>query len=300
MSTPQRSPNKNALIQRRIITAAYEDAGRPYLVSSKPYESTLPVVLTRVSGKAPAEPDPAAPGPIFYVARANQVLEFFSYGRSANNNAGVGGALVDDTNIVAARKTNGSEDFVIEGISLTHRSTRFVWEPESIADALGSSPASADTDVRGAFGDGPMAAIPAMFDPSALYVPMVAQSPVMLEDGLLHAIAPHLHLELLWGTRRAEQIGCLDNVPEGAAKSLLRASGMPSTDNRFRVPEGYLWRKSGADEDFVARATLARPIVIPATTVLGPNMNGPSAPAKILVDLKLRLHGVAFSFPSRN
>src|SRR5262249_20037375 len=144
MGTPS-----NALIQRKIITKAYEEAKRAYLVNSRPYESTLPIRFEYVSGARYAAGSPAAGLPTgFLVARANQVLEFFGYGRSANGQGGPG-ALPDDTTIVSARKTNASEDLVIEGVSLTHRSTRIVW---SSSDYGAESINTTDPDVVGAFG----------------------------------------------------------------------------------------------------------------------------------------------------
>jgi hypothetical protein len=289
-----------ALIQRTIIRDAYEKAGKPYLVNSRPYESTLPIKFDVVAGPTYVAGDGAL-GTGFLVARAGQTLEFFGYGRSANGGGQVS-ALNDDTTIVQARHTNASEDFVVEGASLTHRSTRFIFAQTDIATVQG---ATTDADVLAALGFGattqPNSA--AAFDPSAMYAPLVVQSPVNLEDGLLGAVLPHLNLEFVWGGKRTEPVGCLDNVPEGAAKSLLRSSGLPSTDNRMKIPEGYLWRKSGADEDFIARAILARAIVIPFTNVRFPSVapgGAGSRPLSVWMDLKLRLHGVAFGFPSRN
>lgn len=293
MPAPQKA--SLALIQRSIVKGQYEKAGRPYLVNSRPYESCLPWLAAIVAGQNIGVGLPTSGA---FVFRANQINEYFGYGRAAQG-TGNTQVLLDDTTLSTGRRTNASEDFVIEGISATHRSTRIGYAPASITNS-----GFVDPDVVAALSAAPNSNGPVIYDPTALYVPAVIQSPVNLESALWEALKPHVFLEMVWGNKRTEQIGTLDEIPEGAAKSLLKASGVPSVDNRFKVPEGYLWRgNNSTDQDFIVRATLARAVVVPFAQAVFPSANiaaAGQAPTYLAMDVKMRLHGVAFAYPSRN
>jgi hypothetical protein len=81
------------------------------------------------------------------------------------------------------------------------------------------------------------------------------------------------------------------------------ASGEPSTNDRYRIPEGYLWRREGQpDSEFVTRGTLTEPIAIPMLAVLSPAATTPLLiyPTSIHLDIVMRLHGLSVKLPTRN
>ena len=84
-----------------------------------------------------------------------------------------------------------------------------------------------------------------IYDPGALYTPPQIQSPFNLEAGLYRQLAGHISVEFEWDRGRIVKMGTLEQIPEGAANSYLRAVGEPSTNDRYRIPEGYLWRREG-------------------------------------------------------
>jgi hypothetical protein len=216
-------------------------------------------------------------------------------------------SLEDDTNISKPRSTNGSEDYIIEGMSVTSRSVRAAFLAVDITAMnalLGIQTSGAavapDADLTGLqTGQVPI------YDPGALLIPPQVQSPINLENTLLSAIAPHIGIEFEWDRGRVEKIGTLDQVPEGAAKSFLRANGDPRTDNRYKIPEGYIWRRdSQPDSEFIVRGTLLRSVAIPVSGITFPSgVSGTPTgrmPAIVSLDLCLRVHGLAVKLPSRN
>ncbi len=125
------------------------------------------------------------------------------------------------------------------------------------------------------------------------------------KDALMTAIAPHIQIAFEWDRQRVEKIGTLDQIPEGAAKSFLRANGSPQTSERYRIPEGYLWRRDGqTDSEFVVRGRLLRSVLIPMSGILFPTAVAGTptgrAPAIIQLDILTRLHGLSCKPPSRN
>ena len=94
--------------------------------------------------------------------------------------------------------------------------------------------------------------------------------------------------------RLSRKIGRLDEIPEGGAKSFLRASGDPRTDNRYKVPEGYLWRKQGQpDSEFVVIAVVEDDVVIPITLSTPDGGTTAEVPEFLYADMTIRLHGMA-------
>lgn len=273
--------------QRDRVVQEWQAAGKPYLTNFKAYKSTCQVefkVLHPLNNVAHA------------VAKAGQVLEFFSYGIGDTIPFGPSPlsrrATEADTNLTSSHNTNGQEDFVIEGASLSASSTRVAYEGGDLARSF------TDADVMGAY----RGLVP-LHDPASHIAPPQVCSPFNLEQVLLTAIAPYMTFEFEFDRRRKEAIGTLDQVPEGGAKSYLRANGDPRTDNRIRFPEGYLWRGEGKpDSEMVVRSTLRSPIVIPLTMIeveaLGDD--GPVPPTHLFLDLAMRVHGLSCGPVSRN
>ena len=285
--------------QRSKLVEAYKNAGQPFNANTKPYKSTASFlgVTVQAIGTSAA----------FLVFGAQQRVEWFGYGLGQAV-AGTSGlisaagltAMEDDTNLSKARSTNGAEDFVIEGISASRRNVRAAWTTTAIATSGISGGIASDSNVNNALNG-----LLPLLDPAALFVPPQVSSPFNLEETLMTAIAPHIAIEFEWDRQRVEKIGTLDQIPEGAAKSFLRANGDPRTDNRYRIPEGYLWRRDGqTDSEFIVRGTLQRAVIIPLSTVTFPTTlttaQNAQYPTACALDIVLRLHGLSVRLPSHN
>ncbi|HXK20821.1 MAG TPA: hypothetical protein VNG33_23580, partial [Polyangiaceae bacterium] len=143
-----------------------------------------------------------------------------------------------------------------------------------------------------------------IFDPAAIVMPPQGQSPFNLENGIFQALLGQCSLEFLFDRARIFKLGTLDLLPQGGAQSLLRANGMPSNDNRYRIPEGYLWRKDGMDDcELTVTATLQRDLVVPINRLVNfHDTEGTSnfAPAKMHLECVMRLFGLGVNMPSAN
>lgn len=275
--------------QRSKVIRAFQAAGQPFIAGTKPYESTQTLFGAFVNTLG------VVPNQIGFLVFPQQTTEFFSYG-VGDSVLGFGAAVQPrqandaDTNLAKGRSTNGAEDFVIEGISLTCRNVRQALTPDQLAGVTNAQVAAA---LRGELN---------FFDPGSILSPPQVYSPFNLEEALLGAILPQTSIELEWDRERVIKVGTLEEFPEGGGKSYLRANGEPSSANRYRIPEGYLWRRDGQpDSEFVARATLRNPVVIACNYAANPlDAAEQIVPAGVGVELKMRLHGMAVKLPSRN
>jgi len=284
--------------QRKQVLDAYKAANQAFTASTKPYKSTGEFNFAVVNHQA-------AGNLAFAVAPEQQKVEWFGYGLGgvvSGTGTALGIGLVareDDTNVSKARSTNGAEDFVIEGMSASARNYRALFSAADIGSLDQVAPGGPPTaEVLAALtGQQPIV------DPAAAIVPPQVGSPFNLEQVLMEAIAPHIAIEFEWDRSRVEKVGTLDQIPEGGAKSFLHAHGDPATANRYRIPEGYLWRRDGQpDSEFIVRGTLVRPVVIPIFgTSFGANV--PSnfrVPLALSLAIVVRLHGLSVKLPSRN
>ncbi|MBI3204493.1 MAG: hypothetical protein HYZ29_23350 [Myxococcales bacterium] len=267
---------------REKLLKTYEKAKADYVANTLPYHSTRAIKFDVV------DVDPG-PNIAYAVARANQVLTFFDYGVGSPIALGgfSGPATEAETNLASAKSTNGSSDFVIEGVGFGCRGARVVsTDPET-------SPT--DKDVVDAL-DG----INPVFDPAAIIVPAQVQSPFNLENGMFQALLGYLSLEFEWDRSRTEKLGVVDLLPQAGASSYLRANGEPASDNRYRIPEGYIWRRDGQpDSEFIARVRLNAPLVVPVS--LSTDAEGALiTPSAIYLDVTMRLFGLQLRLPSAN
>jgi hypothetical protein len=286
--------------QRKKVIDAYKAASEPFVASTKPYKSTVSWVFTRANTIT-------ASSVAWLIARGGQRLQWFSYkiGDVVPGNQNLAtpyrAALEDDTNISKARTTNGAEDFVIEGMSASNRSTRISYNAGDGGSGTGAGTNLADVTDADAL-SALRAGVP-IFDPAALYTPPQIQSPFNLEAGLYRAIAGHISVEFEWDRGRIVKMGTLEQIPEGGANSYLRAVGEPSTNDRYRIPEGYLWRREGQpDCEFVVSGILQEPVAVPILNVAVPESVTPTIAVLgvAVLDVVLRLHGLSVKLPSRN
>jgi hypothetical protein len=276
--------------------AAYAKTDQPFTAGTKPYKSTVSFTFNATNLISAATT-------VWYVAPSGVPLTWFGYKLAdvvPSTGAQVAGTVAyrtaneADTNISKARTTNGAEDFIIEGMSASCRSVRAGWNQLG-----GSPPAITDANVANCL----LGNLP-IYDPGAMYLPPQIQSPFNLEMGLFRHLGPYVSVEFEWDRSRIVKMGTLDQIPEGAANSYLRASGEPSTNDRYRIPEGYIWRREGEpDSEFITRGTLQDALCVPMLRVAVPTTSTVADvenPALVNIDVVLRLHGLSVKLPTRN
>ena len=275
--------------QRQRVLDLYAKAGQPFIASTQPYHSTRAIRFEIVE-------EDYTNGIAWAVAAANQTLDFFTYGvgdRIVLANANNFQATEAETNLAKGKSTNGASDYVIEGVGLHSRAMLVEY-------ASGSSPLAV-TPTNQCVIDAVTGQTP-IIDPAAIIMPPQGQSPANLEEPLFQAITPFLSLEFEWDRKRVEKLGVCDILPQAGAASYLRTNGEPRSDNRYQIPEGYVWRRDGEpDGEFAARVRLQRCIACPinlralvssATTFKGPE--------DIHLELVIRLYGLEVQLPSSN
>jgi hypothetical protein len=264
-------------------------AAIPYVAKTKPYYSTGQLQWTVVSAGFTANQIAVAK------LLVGQTIELFAYKLGDAIPFGPGGntrpALEDDTNLSRPRQTNGVEDFAIEGISCTCRGLR---QDYSAAAFTGTN--TTDADILNALGGKAQ-----LWDPAAIVAPPQMYSPFNLEMAMWEAAKKAISVELEWDRSRVEKLFRADALVEGGGVSYLRSSGEPTTDNRTRVPEGYLWRRDGLpDSEMIMRFVVRETVLFPINLVgpLGQTTNG--QPNNIWMDFTARLHGLSLAYPSQN
>lgn len=278
-----------------LIPSAYEQlveryraGGAPFHISTRPYYSTGAFKFERDQAVAAI----AGATRVVLKASAGQELKFFSYGIGENVlgvQLGDRAATEADTNLAEAQETN-DEDFAIEGLSATAHAAR--------CDYTGAGPFTGD------FGTGMADGSIVVEDPASILVPPELGSPLVLEKLLFEAIKSHVSLATSWNRKAGDHLGTLDQIPEGGAKSYLRANGEPTHHNFFRMPEGQKWCREGspADTKFQLVARLERDVYVivaePGLITTGETPIGNLQ--NVYLDWKVRLHGHAFYLPSQN
>jgi hypothetical protein len=272
--------------QKTKLISQYNALNTNYEAKTKPYKSSQQFTWNVV------DPFPATATMAHAVLRLNFLVTWFGYKLGDNISYGPPGvtriAVESDTNLSKPRQTNGVEDMVIEGISATCKSARLDYSTTVFTGT--------DTDDIAAYlGGRPI------YDPAALASPPQLWSPFNSEMVLFEAMKPMTAIEFEWDRRRVEKIGTLDEIPEGGAKSFLHSSGDPRTDNRYRIPEGYMWRREGMpDSEFIVRGTVAEAVVVPVSLIAPTAGATLIKPNNLYIDITIRLHGLALSLPSAN
>lgn len=281
--------------QRKKLLKQYADAGSQITCRTIPYQSTgvfqfdiVDAALTTV------------PGVAYAVARKNQTVTLFNYGVGDQINLGGTAntrATEADTNLGEGSRTNGAEDFVIEGVGFYQRSCRVAYASGG-GNLYGGTGKPVDLDVLASLaGDLPT------YDPAAINMPPQFQSPFNLENGPFQSLIDLISVDFLFDRKRTEKIGTVNVMPCASAKSMLRANGNPENSNQYRIPEGYLWRRAGQpDSEFTANLTLQRALVIPINGII-PYVTGAAAdavPTTLWVEVSMRLFGLAVDLPSAN
>lgn len=281
------------LTQRNRLLNAYKKAQQTIVAHTIPYHST-----GVLRGQVVENNTSVAPGVAFLKFAANQQIVFFGYGVGDQVQLGGAGgfqtATEAETNLGKAASTNGAQDFIIEGVGFHCRGQRNQF-------AEGAAPVTNVTDLgvlNALRGNSPI------YDPAAIVMPPQVQSPFNLENGIFQALLGQASVEFLFDRQRIEKIGTLDLLPQAGAQSYLRANGTPESSNRYRIPEGYLWRKDGmSDSDLTVTITLRRDLIVPINRVnnwIDTEGTVNYAPTDVYLECVMRLYGLAVNMPSDN
>lgn len=286
--------------KRQELLGSYFEKGGTFIAQTKPYKSTASLLFEVFDAKPTNAPVMAHA----VAAKATQI-RWFSYA--------VGDAIMDVltnrsfaapqswTNQGKGSETNGGVDFVIEGLSLSFRPPRFLYDAAVVNPADFSNPA-VKTMYDGLGTPGGDTVPPAVVDPAALASPPQVGSPFNLEQSFASLISPALSMLIQFNREQSEYVGSADEFPEGGAKSYLRANGQPRIDNRYKIPEGYLWRRAGEpDSQMNIIGTLGEALVIPINAIPVQGTTTPLVlPTRIAVDIVCRAHGLSVRRPSTN
>src|SRR4030042_1415527 len=266
---------------RSKVLSAFEQAQVSFVANTLPHHSTRQLV-----GVVEQAVDDIA----FVVFAAGQELRFFTYGLGDQIQLGPNQVNVTeaDTNLAKGLSTNGASDFVIEGFAMLARGIRVAypdttgWGAPPTGNVLDLSNGEVNT-----------------YDPAAIVCSPQAQSPFNLEDGLFQHLAPLMSVEAEWDRKTHLRLGTCDLFPQGGAASCLRSHGVPTSDNRFNVPEGLLWRRDGQhDSEFCLTCRLERTLVVPISLVTLPGGEAYDTPSHLYVELVARLFGLSVQLPS--
>jgi hypothetical protein len=290
-------PLSNFTAERIRKENANKFADGSVMFVTRPYFSTRALSFIVQSA-----PDLNGVGVGVCVALAGQEMVFFDYHAGSVIQYGTFNqafrATEAETNLVTDRQTNGSEDFAIDGIGVGQRGVRVRYSESDLATLWGTMAASPDTSFGRA-----MRGLESIYDPAGICVPPQFQSPFNLEDGPFTAAQGLVDVSIEWDTRRKVSIGTLDLFPQGGARSLLRANGIPASGNRYRIPEGFKWGRSGGqDSQLVVRAVLRHDLVIPLNLIVPPlsPSGAVQTPQEIDLEIVVRLYGMGFSEASAN
>lgn len=267
-----------------------EYSSMTFRATTQPYKSRLPFTWL----VADPLPSLAASTVAFAVLNQGQVRDYFSFaiGDSVPLTTTATKIATDaDTNQADRRNTNGVQDFVIESISASSAGIRAEYTTAQVPAGI------ANPDVIAAF-----KGLRQICDPGTLIAPPQAWSPFSLEDAMYESLKSVAAVYFSWDRGGFIAIGTLDQIPEGGARSLLRASGTPQTENRYKVPEGYAWRrKSKADADFVTKIQIMDTVVCPINTVaLAGQGSTATMPQALYQDIIVRVHGLGLTTLGQN
>jgi hypothetical protein len=225
-------------------------------------------------------------------------MPWFSYGESQQ--AKLGPALREatqaDTNLGQANKTDGSTDFVIEGIGIGVRDCRIVY-PQAQIDLIVATPVEA---VQAALeGNAPLV------DPASLVTPPQFGSPFNTEVPFWHGLSGLVAVTLNFDNGRDTfELGCANMFPDASANSQMRASGMPLAGNAYPLPDGFQWNAEGNKEgqtSLTLMGQLAEDVVVPVNLAVRPTLDTVAVqPTEVYVSVRAALYGQEFEAQNDN
>jgi hypothetical protein len=239
-----------------------------------------------------------ASGRIGYaVARAGQIINFFAYG--LNDSIILSGdpahrATEADTSLTTKFRTTASADLSIEWITAHARGIKLKYATSA---GFTANPPAAGDPVGGM-----LTGFTPLVDPFANVLPADLGSSATLEHVMYHALAPNLTLRLEWDNAdRSEKLGTMDQFAEGGGASFLRANGNPDVNNRYRIPEGFLWGREGQPaSNLQGVCQLQSDVVVPIKPVAAPLDGSFPVLNNVWVEILLRVGGLLLRVPGSN
>ena len=274
---------------RTLLLEKWKAKGKNYRITTRPYRSLDCFVLKLIETKMTADATPVPSFGLYQIERG-QRIEWFSMGLTDTHPL-LGKLTEADTNQIKGFETNAGEDVCIEAVSASARPFIPLYSDATLAGKVTDSVLKEVLKT----GSGVLA------DPGCILSAPQLNSPFNLENAIYEALAPHVSMKVEFGRNSTEYLCELGNIPEGIGRSYLRSHGEPTTNNRFRIPEGIQWLgESGSDSEMVIRGEVAKDVIIPISAIANVVFTTPILPEKILLPVQLRLHGATFSFPSKN
>lgn len=284
--------------KRTDLIEMYSKNGAPFLATTRGVHSVRSIKFDVV------DLDTGTNTVGYLVARKGQVINFFNYGLndsielSGDANHRVNEA---DTSLTKGSRVPASADLAIEWIVMHPRAIKTQYTAASGAPYFPDFTASTATIVN----DPVLQALvgqAAILDPFGVVVPANVGSSATLQHVLYQAIAPHLTCRFEWDNAdRTEKMGTCDQFVEGGGASYLNANGEPSVNNRFRVPEGFLWaRESQPASELQVVVKLENDVVIPYTPVAAPISGTHTVLEAMYCEILMRVGGILLRVPGSN
>lgn len=282
--------------KRSELLALYAKNGVPFLATTRGLHSVRSLQFDVLDLDL-------ATGTVGYlVARRGQELDFFNYAQGSQIDlAGSPNfrATEAETSLTTARRTTASADLSVEWITMGARGVKVAYTPAAQVPIFPDFVATVNPQpevLEMLNGQANLA------DPFALVAPPEVGASATLEQVLYQLVAPHLTLRFEWDNAdRTEKMGTCDQFVEGGGQSYLHTNGEPSVNNRFRIPEGFLWAREGQPAgDMHVVATLRNNVVIaytPPVSLLG---SGFPDLLHAWVEIKLRVGGMLLRVPGSN
>lgn len=282
--------------KRSELLAMYAKNGVPFLATTRGLHSVRSLRFETVNVDT-------ATGVIgFLVARQGQKLNFFNYGVGESIVLGAETqhrATESDTSLTKGSRTTASADLSIEWITMHPRAIKAQYAAAAATPTFPDFVATVDPQavVANALGGSV-----AMVDPFGNVIPADVGSSATLQHVLYHSVAAHMSCKFEWDNAdRTEKIGTCEQFVEGGGASYLNANGEPSVNNRFRIPEGFLWaRESQPASELQVICTLEDDVVIPYAPVASPLGAGFPALLNVYVEITMRLGGMLLRVPGSN
>lgn len=266
---------------RQQVLESYSEAKQSFEMETLPYHSTR-----QLEGRIVEEGSDTA-----FLIFQPQEVRFFSYGLGDRIALGPNQVPVTeaDTNLAKGSSTNGATDFIIEGFGFHQRGLRIDYDED-----MGDNWQPVDTDVVAAVNGERN-----IYDPGGVVSPPQLQSPYNLEEGILQHLLGLISIVCEWDRKRTKRLGIVDLMPHGGGHSMLRSNGLPTSENRYRVPEGLLWRRDGQpSSEFNVICRLERPLVIPLNLITFPGNEGTDMPAAAYLEIVIRVYGASIGVPT--
>jgi hypothetical protein len=283
--------------KRTDLLDLYGKNGVPFLATTRGLQSTRSIQFDVV------DPDLATNTIGYLVARKGQVINFFNYGM--NDSIELSGDLnhranESDTSLTKGSRTTASADLAIEWITSHPRAIKMAYAEAAQApfypDFVAATTPATDPVLQMLRGQVPIV------DPFGMVLPADIGSSATLQHVLYQAIASHLTCRFEWDNGdRTEKMGTFDQFVEGGGASYLNSNGEPSVNNKFRIPEGFIWaRESQPASEMQVVAKLENDVAIPYTPLVAALTSGHPHLTFAWVEIQLRVGGILLRVPGSN